>query len=424
MEGAAMSARPVIEVIGVGLSADDLTAAQRQTIGHAEVLAGGERLLSMFPGVDAERIKIGNNMDALPGILQERRSSGRRVVVLASGDPLCHGIGAFLIAHLGSDHIRIWPNVSSLAVAFARLGQSWTAAALVSLHGRRDLSPLHAALRDREWIAVLTDPQHTPAWLAGHLLERGCHRFRLCVLERLGTPHERLAWYDLGEARGGDFAQPNIAILQRIPTETGVTQPVPCLGLAQEAFDHQGGLITKTEARAVAISKLRLRPEHCLWDLGAGSGAVSIEAAAIVTRGTIVAVERETARCIQIRENRRRFGIANLEVIEADLPAGLASLPRPDRIFIGGGGKRLPAILRAAAGALAHGGLIVVNTVLLESLHRCRRTFSALGMRPEAVLIQTSRSRSMPWGERLAAENPVWIVSARKEDSSSGSSKP
>jgi precorrin-6Y C5,15-methyltransferase (decarboxylating) len=233
-------------------------------------------------------------------------------------------------------------------------------------------------------------------------------------MERLGSPLERVAWLPLEDAARERFAEPNIALLQRIPAGEAGGPARPCLGLEDGEFDHPAGLITKGEARAVAIARLRLRPDHCLWDLGAGSGAVAVEAAAIVTRGPIVALERDPQRCARIRENRRRFGVVNLEVVEAELPAGLDGLPRPDRIFIGGGGRRLPAILRRAAAALAPGGRIVVNTVLLESLQRGRRTLAALGMHPETLLLQASHGRAMPWGERLAPENPVWILSGQK----------
>jgi precorrin-6Y C5,15-methyltransferase (decarboxylating) len=181
-------------------------------------------------------------------------------------------------------------------------------------------------------------------------------------------------------------------------------------------FEHQDGLITKSEVRVVTLAKLCLHPHHVLWDLGAGSGSVSIEASLLVRTGRVIAVEKIPERVRQIQANKRRFRAFNVEVVQAVAPDGLADLPAPDRVFIGGGGRDLREIMVVAGSRLRPGGGMVVNTVLLDSLETARETFRALGFETEIVQVQVNTSREMPGGQRLAAQNPVWIASGWREE--------
>jgi precorrin-6Y C5,15-methyltransferase (decarboxylating) len=176
-------------------------------------------------------------------------------------------------------------------------------------------------------------------------------------------------------------------------------------------YAHQEGMITKSEVRAVTLSKLKLSASHIVWDLGAGSGSISIEASLFVKRGRIFAVDKSSQRIAQIRKNKARFNIKNLEIIQSVLPEGLADLPAPDRIFIGGGGKDLTKIIEAAAARLKPNGIIVINTVLIPNLQIANQTLHRLGFQTNIVQVQINRGSAMPWGERLDAQNPVWIIS-------------
>ncbi|HEX5680369.1 MAG TPA: precorrin-6Y C5,15-methyltransferase (decarboxylating) subunit CbiT, partial [Desulfobacterales bacterium] len=157
------------------------------------------------------------------------------------------------------------------------------------------------------------------------------------------------------------------------------------------------------------LSKLRLGPRHTLWDLGAGSGSVAIETALFITAGKILAVEKEPQRVAQIKTNAKRFGVENLRAVQAALPQGLADLPRPHRVFIGGG-RDLVAIITAAARCLRPDGILVVNTVLLENLSAASETLRQLGFQTEIVQVQVARGQQMPFSARLEALNPVWII--------------
>jgi len=407
--------KKTIDVVGMGLSPDDLTAGHRRIVERAEILIGGRRLLGYFPDSPAEKKVIGKDIDAVVAWIR-RRLGRKTIVVLASGDPLFFGIGAKLVEAFGPERVTIHPNVSSVAAAFARIKEPWGGVRVLSLHGRKNEGELLSALAEEDCVAVLTDPEHNPAWLARRVTEKLGSGFRLAVMEALGSPSERHGWYGLEQAAAREFREPNIALLKRVVGGAAVRMPL-CLGTPDDAFEHQCGLITKPEVRAVALAKLRLSPGQILWDLGAGSGSVAIEASLLIGRGTIVAVEKDPRRVEQIKANARRFNVRNLRVAQAVLPAGLARLPKPDRIFIGGGGRDLPPIISRATRHLKPDGIVVVNAVLLQSVHAAEAALRKLGFETELVLVQIHRSREMPGGERLEALNPVWVITGiRKSD--------
>ncbi len=404
---------PQVTVIGMGMAFGDLTGRHLAIIRRADILVGGKRHLSLFGDLPVEKMAITGDLAGLIDAIRSRMAEAS-VVVLASGDPLYHGIGDRLVRELGRDHVRVLPNITSVAAAFSRLGEPWQDARVVSLHGRTDMGELLRAVSAADRVAVFTDPKQHPGWVAAQLLAAGVDDVRMCVLERMGTESETIRWFDLDQAAEASFSDPNMAVLRRQGERSGGKRN-PFLGMPDDGFDHQRGLITKSEVRAVTLSKLRLhRPDLILWDLGAGSGSVSVEAGALLPAGRIFAVEKEGDRITQIKANRDRHGIRNLSVVHATLPEGVDALPSPHRVFIGGGGTRLAAVIRAADGRMEEGGVMVVNTVLLGNLETARQTLAELGYDPEVVQIQVSIGKSMPWSLRLEARNPVWIISGRK----------
>ena len=351
-----------VKIIGMGLAPKDLTAEHLKIIEEADILMGGKRLLDHFEQCSAQKKTIDKNIEGIIDFIKDRMAS-RSIVVLASGDPLFFGIGARLVKALGSANVVIYPNISSVSAAFARIKEPWSNIRVVSLHGRNNESVLFKALETENVVAVFTDPKNNPSRLAQRLIEEDFMNFSLCVLESLGTSEERFNWYRPDQAAGMMFAEPNLVILKRSPQDPNLTKPL-FLGMPDSYYHHQQGLITKSEIRAITLSKLRLLKDHVLWDLGAGSGSVSIEASLLVPMGKIFAVEKKSARIEQIEINKNRFGVTNLEITQAVLPDGLERLPRPDRIFIGGGGRDLENIINAAVPFLKPDGLVVVNTVL------------------------------------------------------------
>ncbi len=399
-----------VSIIGMGMGPQDLTAKHLKLIAQADILIGGKRLLENFKGLPAQKKPIGKNIDGIINFVKEK-SRHQKIVVLASGDPLFFGIGAKMAGALGANHIRIYPNINSVAAAFARIKEPWNDARVISLHGRQNEDKLFSALETENKIALFTDPKKNPAWLAARLIAKEFINFKMCVLEALGSDSERFDWYPLQRAAKMKFAEPNMVVLKRSPLESKPDKKLH-LGAPDTWYDHRSGLITKSEIRAITLSKLRLEPHHTLWDLGAGSGSISIEAALFIKKGKIFAVEQNPVRIEHINNNKKQFKVGNLKIVQAALPQGLSGLPRPDRIFIGGGGNDLKAIITAGAKYLKPAGRMVINTVLIPNLQVAKTALSRVKFETEVIQVQINRSRQMPWAERFEAQNPIWIISA------------
>jgi precorrin-6Y C5,15-methyltransferase (decarboxylating) len=401
-----------VAIIGMGLSTVDLTARHLQIIESADILVGGRRLLDCFKATSAQKQPIDKNIAKAVDFIKDRMAT-QSIVVLASGDPLFFGIGSILIKALGPENVVIYPNISSVAAAFARIKEPWSQVRVVSLHGRKNDDELLKALNEGNTVAVFTDPTNNPAQIAKVLIAADLVHIKMCVLESLGSGSERFDWYYLDQAAEMTFSEPNLLILKRTSNGRGLKK-TPHLGIPDHLFVHEKGLITKSEIRAISLAKLQLMPGHILWDLGAGSGSLSIEASLLVGDGSVIAVEKNRQRIDHIKYNLNQFEITNVDVVEAVLPAGLADLTQPDRIFIGGGGRNLKKIIKEAASYLSASGIIVINTVLIPNVAAATETLETLGFKTSTVQVQVSYSRKMPWAERLDAQNPVWIVSGSR----------
>jgi len=397
-----------IVIIGMGMSLDDLTAAHLRLIEEADLLVGGRRHLSLFKDRVPETFEVTADLKCLVAMIQVR-SPGKHIVVLASGDPLYYGIGAYLVRSLGRENVRIYPNITSVAAAFARMGEPWQDVRVVSLHGRRQEDQLRQALKTADRIAVFTDPNRTPRWVGDFLQQGHVWDFQIGVFEHMGSASEQVSWHTTESIAGRDFNTPNMVVLKRDRDAHRATNALH-LGMPESAYDHERGLITKAEVRAVTLARLNLMPQQILWDLGAGSGAVSIEASLLMPGGQIWAVEKSPTRIEQIRINRDRFGITNLNVVESVLPRGLSKLPDPDRVFIGGGGKALAETIDIVCRRLTAAGVLVVNTVLMDSLNDTLRRLRSNGLNTDVVQIQVSRSQPIADSDRMQAMNPVWII--------------
>lgn len=345
--------------------------------------------------------------------LSQLRAMGERVLVLADGDPLLFGIGATLVRLLGEEAVRLLPAVSSLQQACARLALPWHKVICLSLHGRDDLGPLNAAAGKNAPLCVLTDARTTPDVLARHLLDRGVDWFDAHVFERMGAPDEAVHHLSMAAAAGRNFGPACTLILT--PREASRR---PCLGLNSEELAVERGLISKKPVRAAALALLRIAPRHVVWDIGAGSGAVALEAAVLAHEGRVVAVERSAGRAMSIQENRRRFGVAILDVRLGEAPECLPALPDPQRVFIGGGlsGEDGEDILGHVCHRLPVGGRVVASCVLLETLCLCRRFFERLGWPVEIEQIAAAEGRPLGGDVHLAAMNPVFLLAAQKPE--------
>jgi len=232
------------------------------------------------------------------------------------------------------------------------------------------------------------------------------------VAEDLGQDTERLTWLSPAEVTGREFSPLNLVVMLPEAGEAVSLGPQLHVGLPEEVLEHQAGLITKSEVRAVVLGKLRLIPGQIVWDVGAGCGSVGLEASLLVPGGKVFAVERHPERAAQITANRDKFGVSNLEVVCAQAPVCLAQLPDPQRVFVGGGGPEAGAIVKETLRRLTPGGRIVVTAALLETLEMVRNVLAEAEWEMEVVQLQVSRSYSLAGGTALQALNPVWVISS------------
>jgi precorrin-6B C5,15-methyltransferase / cobalt-precorrin-6B C5,C15-methyltransferase len=408
-----------VYIIGVSPEgAASLSSASRQMVDQAEILLGGDRLLEMFPASVAQRVVIQHNLAEISALIKANLGL-KQMVVLASGDPNFFGIAGYLACHLDLDALEIIPNVSAVQLAFARIKESWEDAAFASAHSR-PIEGIVETVRRNHKICILTDLKSNPAEIARVLLNQGIENCRTYVCQNLGTPQEEIVQTDLQHISERDYSALNIMILIRDnPAEK--EQPVyRLLGNPEEQFQLRSAdksLITKMEIRAVSLAKLALTEESLLWDIGSGSGSVSIEASGLARRGRIWAIEKNPEDVAVIRENILRFARNNIEVIQSTAPNGLEELPDPSAVFIGGSSGHIEEILRLVCRKLKRGGRIVANVATLENLQAVSRGLAENGFDCEITLLNIARSKAILDLTRLEALNPVFIVTGwRKED--------
>jgi precorrin-6Y C5,15-methyltransferase (decarboxylating) len=376
------------------------------------LLVGAPRLQELFPDFGGERLLFKGNLDSL--IAQVKSYRGQRVVVLASGDPNFYGIASTLFQHVDPQEIAVYPAVSSMQWAFAKAKIPWHDAALISLHGR----PIHHLAR--VWpgrkIGIFTDGHNTPARIASFLLDRGGvqdgHYF---LFENLGYEHEKMTQGTIQELSTRESEPLNILLIVKTATGSPFTQ-YPTPGLPEEEFFHTAGLITKREIRTAVLSYLRPQEDSILWDIGAGSGSVSIEASRFIQSGLILAIEKKPAEVENIIKNRQKFQVLNLEVILGEAPSILADLPDPDRIFLGGSGRSLGLNLETCWQRLKKGGRIVVNAITLESLAVAKEFFCSQAAYKyfDMTGIQISRKKDLAGLTIMDPSPPVYILVGEK----------
>jgi precorrin-6Y C5,15-methyltransferase (decarboxylating) len=353
-----------LAVVGIGADGwDGLSPRARRTVEGADVLRGSARQLALVPAeVPAERVPWPSPMTpALAGLLDAH--PGRRVVVLASGDPMFSGVGTSLVRLHGAGAVEVVPHPSSVTLACARLGWALEETTVVPVVGRPvDLLGAHVTPGRR--LLVLVSGSSTPAEIAGRLTAWGYGASRLTVLAQLGGPAERQF---TGTAAEWPHAEtdPLVITAVEVVADPG-TVPLPAVpGLPDDAYEHDGQL-TKRDVRAVTLARLVPLPGQLLWDVGAGAGSVGIEWMRVHPSCRALAVESHPERVTRIAGNAARLGVPDLRVVEGRAPGVLEGLPTPDAVFVGGGATT-PLLLDACWAALPSGGRLVVNAVTVES---------------------------------------------------------
>jgi precorrin-6Y C5,15-methyltransferase (decarboxylating) len=383
-------------------------------VADAQVMVGGERQLAFFPQFSGERLVLKDGLGALLDRVAEL-AEDHNVCVLASGDPLFFGIGGLVIKKVGVQHVEVIPQPSSMQLAFARAGTKWDDAALLSLHGR-PLAGFVTKLRRLSKVAVFTDPDNSPARIASHMAEHGELGWQAWVCENLGGPDERVRTFSLDELAGvADVAPLNVLLLQR--TDAAWRPPPAIPFLHEDAFAKRmpkKGLITKREVRLLSIAALQIRPGSVVWDIGAGSGSVSIEAALLAYEGRVYAIEVDPEGVEICHENLRAHGVDNVRVIAGRAPEALADLEAPDAVFVGGSKGSMDEIIDLALDRMKPGGRLVVNAITLENAGETYQALRRRNLLPEVTLLQVSRAEPLARYLRYEALNPIQIFAVEK----------
>jgi precorrin-6Y C5,15-methyltransferase (decarboxylating) len=408
-----------VHVVGIGDDgARSLGAAALSRIEDAEILFGGDRHLGFFPDIRAEKISVKSNLKEVSARIKAELGK-KRIAVLASGDPLFYGIAKYLMTQIPKQHFEILPNVSSMQLAFAKAKESWEDAAIVSLHGRPAEEILEVA-KEAKKIGVFTDDQNTPARIAETLLENGLDDFIGTVCENLGGDNEKVTQLDLPELTHKECSALNVLVLVRKPYAPAPSSVARkwLLGIADSEFHQrtpEKGLITKCEVRVLSLAKLKLEPTSVVWDIGAGSGSVAIEAALLASSGKVYAIEKNAEDYRLILKNIEKFSTSNMQAIHALAPACLEGISdNPDAVFIGGSSSSMGEIIALCAQRLKPKGRLVANVATIENLFDAWQAIKKLGWRNEATLVNVSRSQPILELTRFAALNPVYILSAEK----------
>lgn len=410
-----MSGRRAIALVGIG--EDGCVGLSSRAVGavtRASVLVGGERQLAFFSEFQGERIVLKGGLNATLERIAEL-AEDHNVCVLASGDPLFFGIGARVIEKVGAANVDVIPQPSAMQLAFARIGEKWDDAALLSVHGR-SIEGLVTRLSRVAKAALFTDAECSPARIAARMIEHHETEWKAWVLEDLGGSQERVRAFTIEAlAETFDVAPLNVLVLLR--TTVGWRRPSELPSLPEDAFVRRmpkKGLITKREVRLIALASLDVRPDSVVWDVGAGSGSVSIEAARLAHEGRVYAIEVDPEGVEICRENVRLHGTDNVRVVAGRAPEALQDLESPDAVFVGGSKGSMEEIIQVALDRLVPGGRLVVNAITLENCGEAYRVLRARGFVPDVTLLQVSRAEPLAHYLRYEAQNPIQIFSVTK----------
>jgi precorrin-6Y C5,15-methyltransferase (decarboxylating) len=409
-----------LTVVGIGADGwPGLSGTATAALTAAQVIFGSARQLALLPpAVEGDRVPWPSPLlPALPGLLDAHREL--RIAVLASGDPMFHGIGATLVRLLGAPAVRVVPHPSSVSLAAARLGWSLPETDVLSLV-TGPVEELHPLVHPGRKILILSSGAKTPAAVAALLTSRGYGDSTVTVLARLGAPTETVL---TGPASSLDLTEIDPLNVVAVDCSAGTatppeqppggapdpTGPRPLVPGLPDAVYESDGQLTKREVRAVTLAVLGPRPGELLWDIGAGSGSIGIEWMRTHRDCRAVAVESSAERVGRIVRNAAALGVPKLRVVEGRAPGALAGLPAPDVVFIGGGVTR-DGVVDAALAALPAGGRLVANAVTLESEAVLAAWYAKLGGELTRVAVQRAAPVGGFTGWRAMMPVTIWSV--------------
>ena len=406
-----------VHIVGIGDDGvEGMTAQARRLVEAADVLVGPESCSTLVPAVIRGRLVSAANLEEL--VERIEAAGAKRVVVLASGDPLFYGTARYVCSKLGKDRFEVVPHVSSMQLAFARVKESWEDAFLANLSGQ-SIERVVDRVRSSETAGLFTSDQWPAPAVARALLDEGIDYFQAYVCENLGSPDERVTQGSLADIAKDSFATPNVMILVRKarvadkPGHVGTRM----FGNPDECFLQsrpKRGLLTPAEVRSLALAELQLRPTSEVWDVGAGSGSVGLEAARIARDGRVHAIEMDPDDHALIRENAARFGVMNLNPVLGRAPEAWASLPDPDAIYVGGSGRDVAMLVEQAWSRLKPGGRLVTACNSIENLAAMHTLLRSRSNDAAYWMVNIARGIEQLDRIRFEAINPIFLIAATK----------
>lgn len=405
------------KIIVIGLSGDDLPTAHIDTyIKECSTVIATASVYELFKKSYLKEsllmawvamVPVARSLDAISEAI-----CSHSVLVFTSGDPLFYGLGQTLTDRFPAKEIVFLPALSSLQLCFARFGIPWGDAAFLSLHGR-SFTDLRSVLHKPK-LFVLTDRENSPQKIAQHLIDNlpdsELDTYKMYVGVRLGTKSEQLSAGTVSEIATKSYDQPNCLILHKI---AGESEHPGNFGLLETEIRHSRGLITKNEVRASVLHALRLPPRGVFWDIGAGSGSISVEAALLNPALSVFAIERKPEEIANIIHNRRRYKCWNISVCQGTAPDILKKLPVPDCVFVGGSGGSLTEIIDFISDKNLAAGRIVVTGVTRNTVDSAPDLLFKAGYDVDVSIISTTRY-TVPDMQSVKF-NPIHIIRATRK---------
>ena len=406
-----------VHIVGIGDDGvEGMTAHARRLVEAADVLVGPESCVQLMPAGLRSRLVPASNLEEL--VERIEAGASKRIVVLASGDPLFYGTARYVCSKLGKDRFEVVPHVSSMQLAFARVKESWEEAFLANLAGQ-SIERVIDRVRSSDTAGLFTSDQWPAPAVARALLDEGIDSFQAYVCENLGSPDERVTQGSLAEIAKDSFASPNVMILVRKarvadkPGHVGTR----LFGNPDECFLQsrpKRGLLTPSEVRSLALAELGLQTTSMMWDVGAGSGSVGLEAARIARDGVVYAIEMDPDDHSLIRENAARFGVTNLHPVLGRAPEAWLSLPDPDAIYVGGSGRDVAMLVEQAWERLKSGGRLVTACNSIENLAAVHALLRARSGDAAYWMVNIARGIEQLDRIRFEAINPMFLIAATK----------
>lgn len=392
-----------VTLIGMGSGQpENLTLQGLAALRQADLILGARRLLAVLPAGCTENRAAAYRPDEVAELLQT--SGAENAVLVYSGDTGFYSGASSMMEKLEALGVRarVLPGLSSIQLLAAALGRPWQGWNLVSAHGRT-CDPVAECMQGRPTF-FLTGGSEDPATLCAQLEAEGFGDVQGVVGQCLGTPEEKLFRGSVKELAAGRFNSLSVLLV-----EAAEVLPRRAPGLPDEAFERGDVPMTKQEVRAAVLAKLAVRPEDILWDVGAGTGSVSVELALAAPRGRVYAVECRPEGCALIKANREKFRTRNLVLVEGLAPDALSDLPAPDAVFIGGSKGSLAAIVDAALDKNPD-ARICVSAIALESLSAAVAALTAKGRTVQVSQIAVSRAKAVGGLHLMMAQNPIYLI--------------